>query len=333
MLTFTSYWVFLLLPLPLLIHFLLPTEKNQQSQALRFPFFAAMSNLQATLSTKFFSLRKLIAIIIWALLVTAAANPLWLGEPMAIPQTGRDLMLAIDLSGSMELPDMELHGQAVNRLDAIKSIAGEFINQREGDRLGLILFGSRAYLRAPLTHDRKTINDMLQDASISLAGPQTAIGDAIGLAIKHLDNQQQQSRVLVLLTDGANNSGHVSPIEAAKLAAKHHIKIYTIGLGSDSLTIPGVFGSHTINPSSSLDEKTLETIANTTGGHYFRARDSHSLKQIYQMINKIEPVSVDEIIFRPQSPLYQWPLGLALFLSFILTLNRIQWLPKTKGEA
>lgn len=327
MLTFASPWVFLLLILPLLPRYLLPAAKIEQQSGLRFAFFAQVSQLPTSddVATRLSFLRTAVACLIWLLLIIAAAGPRWLGEPVAIPQTGRDLLLAVDLSGSMELPDMEINGKKINRLQAIKYIAQDFINKRQGDRMGLILFGTRAYLRTPLTYDRQTVNAMLQDASISLAGPKTAIGDAIGLAIKQLLKQPESSRILILLTDGANNSGHVAPIEAAKLAAKNNIKIYTIGFGADRMMVPGVFGQRQINPSADLDETTLQQIADLTGGHYFRAKDTGSLQAIYAQLNKIEPISTDQIVFRPIHPLYPWPLGTALLISVCLALSRIRF--------
>lgn len=329
MLTFAASWIFLILPLPLLIRYVLPPATIQQGPGLRFPLFAELTQKQSSDNSPLhLSLwKKLLAYCLWILLVSAAAGPRWLGDPTVIPQTGRDVLLAVDLSGSMELPDMEMHGKQVNRLDAIKIIASDFINQRQGDRMGLVLFGTRAYLRTPLTYDRQTVKDMLQDASISLAGSKTAIGDAIGLSIKQLLKQPEASRILILLTDGANNSGNVSPIDAAKLAAKNNIKIYTIGFGAEELLIPGVFGQHRINPSADLDETTLQEIANLTGGQYFRAKDSQALRKIYQTLNTIEPITQDEIIFRPIHPLYPWPLSGAIILGVLLMLGHIQLKP------
>ncbi len=170
------------------------------------------------------------------------------GETIVLPQKGRDIMLAVDISGSMKMEDMSIKGQSVSRLAVVKMVGKEFINSRKGDRLGLILFGSRAYLQTPLTFDTKTVQHMLNDATIGLAGMQTAIGDAIGLAAKRLLDISQENRVLILLTDGGNNSGAVSPLSAAKLAAENNIRIYTIGFGADQLTVPTMFGRQTINP-------------------------------------------------------------------------------------
>ena len=155
---------------------------------------------------------------------------------------------------------------------------------------------------------------MLDDASIGLAGQMTAIGDALGLSVKRLMQYPEKSRVLILLTDGSNNSGSVAPIDAATMAAKQHIKIYTIGFGSDKLAIPTVFGTRMINPSNDLDENTLKQIAKITGGKYFRAKNTSSLTKIYQLVNQLEPINADRKTFRPKHPLYPWPLSIALLL-------------------
>ena len=311
---------FLAIPLPLLVYFLLPTAKPVRKQALKIPFFSQISQ-KSTLSlqkNKATLWPLILASIIWLNLVVAAAGPQWLGKAMPIQQSGRDILLAVDISGSMELPDMLINNQQVDRLTAIKIIASQFIQQRIGDRLGLIVFGSKAYLQTPLTFDRSTVEHMLQDTSIGLAGTQTAIGDAIGLAIKRLQNQPESQRLLILLTDGANNSGVTDPITAAKLAAKYKIRVYTIGFGAEELKIPGLFQTHIINPSMELDEKTLQTIAALTGGQYFRAKNTKSLQAIYQHLNKIEPIVSDQAFYRPEQPCYYWPLSIALLLSIAM---------------
>ena len=237
--------------------------------------------------------------------------------------SGRDLMLAVDLSGSMEARDFELNGQAVNRLTATKSVAGEFIQRREGDRLGLILFGEQAYLQTPLTFDRATVHTLLMESVIGLAGKKTAIGDAIGLAVKRLQESTGDSRVLILLTDGANTAGEVAPIKAAELAASIGLKIYTIGVGADEIIVQSLLGHRRINPSQELDEKTLRAIADKTGAQYFRARNTRELEQIYKLLDKLEPVEAEALHFRPTSALFFWPLGIALLLTALLVVTRV----------
>jgi Ca-activated chloride channel family protein len=316
--------VLLLLPLPWLVRRYAPVVDQQQPTALKVPFFSALQRIAAT-KTQSFSLsrwRQNLAYGIWALLILAAAGPQWLGQAVHLPQTGRDIMLAVDLSGSMQIPDMSLSGIQSNRLDVVKKIAQRFIQERMGDRLGLILFGSRAYLQTPLTFDRVTVRSMLDDATIGLAGPQTAIGDALGLAIKRLADTPKESRVIVLLTDGGNNSGVIQPLQAAKLAASMGIRIYTIGLGADSLMVPGPFGAQMVNPSSDLDEETLQTIARLKGGSFFRAKDTDALQRAYRELDRLEPVAREQAVFRPVMPLYPWPLGLALLMSVAIGYRR-----------
>ncbi len=219
------------------------------------------------------------AALAWLFLLIAAARPQWLGDPITLPQAGRNLMLAIDVSGSMETPDMTLDGNQTSRLNAVKQVAGDFIEHRGNDRVGLILFGTQAYLQAPLTFDHTTVRHFLDEAVIGVAGRETAIGDAIGLVIKRLRKAPGGKGVLILLTDGQNTSGNVSPIQAAKLAAQTGLRIYTIGIGADRMRVQGLLGSRLINPSTNLDEATLKTIAHTTGGRYFRARSLTDLNR------------------------------------------------------
>jgi len=215
---------------------------------------------------------------------------------------------------------MQLGQQVTDRLTAVKAVAGNFIEHRKGDRLGLILFGDQAYLQTPLTFDRETVRTLLNEAAIGLAGKSTAIGDAIGLAVKRLRERPAENRVLILLTDGANTSGSVDPLKAADLAAREGVRIYTIGVGADEMLVRGFFGTQRV-PSNELDEATLTAIAQKTGGQYFRARDIESLQKIYALLDKLEPVSQDEETFRPIHELYAWPLSGALLLTALLALG------------
>ncbi len=326
MISFEWIWAFLFLPLPWLIRRRLPPAEKTTGPALRIPFFEAVMALetkQAHTRKTPTRLRLWLMVAIWLLLVTATARPQWLGEALTLPLTGRDLMLAIDISGSMEIPDFDFNGQQATRLQVVKHVAGDFIERRIGDRIGLILFGTRAYLQTPLTFDRDTVKDMLHDATIGLAGKETAIGDAIGLAIKRLLESGNQQQVLILLTDGANTTGEVKPIQAAQLAARAGMKIYTIGVGAEQMrvNVPTMLGSQVVNPSKDLDERTLRLIAEQTGGEYFRARDRKELERIYEQLDELEPREQDEELFRPVQQLYYWPLGGALLLSTLLALS------------
>lgn len=308
-------WLLWLAPLPLLMG-LLPPRKREEA-ALRVPFFSRARALQEAQAKSFRgkSFRYLILWMIWLSTLVAATNPQWVGEPLTTPSSGRDLLLAVDISGSMQIEDMQLHGRSVNRLVAIKKVVGDFVEGRKNDRLGLILFGSQAYLQAPLTYDRHTVGVLLDEAQIGFAGEKTAIGDAIGLAVKRLRSRPDASRVLVLLTDGANTSGELTPQRAAELARLENINIYTIGFGAEEMLVPGVFGSRRINPSEDLDEETMQAVADLTGGQYFRARNIEELDRIHRELDRLEPVEQDAQTYRPLRALFYWPLALALGLS------------------
>ncbi|MGR8951600.1 MAG: vWA domain-containing protein [Gammaproteobacteria bacterium] len=325
MIHFVWPWLIAALPLPWLIRYLLPPVQPVEQAALKVPFLDDFSGgkIGAVSQPKQWPLW--LAITAWLLLVIAGTRPQWLGEPVEQAVSGRDLMLAIDLSGSMEEQDFFINKQQVDRLTAAKSVAGDFIERRVGDRIGLILFGSQAYLQTPLTFDRKTVRTLLNEAAIGLAGDNTAIGDAIGLAVKRLQKQQADSRVLILMTDGANTAGEVSPLKAAELAADKQLKIYTIGIGADEMIVRTLFGAHKVNPSRDLDEKTLLDIAQKTGGRYFRARNASELNNIYMLLDKLEPVKKDSQYFRPRRELFYWPLALALALTGVISASRLRW--------
>ncbi len=318
MLEFAWSWVFLLLPLPLLMRSLLPRHDKQQS-ALLVPFYSTVEPLvQSQKQEATLSWLKLITLsIIWLSLVTSAARPQWLGEPIDLPSSGRDLLLAVDISGSMDTRDMRTGGQNIDRLTVVKYVVGQFVERRAQDRLGLILFGTNAYLQAPLTFDRTTVNTLLQEAQLGFAGEKTAIGEAIGLAIKRLQDRPESSRVVILLTDGANTAGTVAPLQAAELAQQAKVKIYTIGVGADEITMRSLFDprGRSFNPSRDLDEDTLTKIAELTGGQYFRARNPDELFEIYGKLDELEPIEQDPETFRPIQTLFIWPLLVGLFLS------------------
>jgi Ca-activated chloride channel family protein len=323
MIYFEWPWIFLAAPVPLILRLLMPPADAIREAALRVPSLDPFNMDTAGQSEMGVRRRWLLlsALLSWLLLVSAAAHPIWMGDPVELPVSGRDLMLAVDLSGSMQIEDMVMDGKQMNRLAAIKEVAGNFIERRIGDRIGLILFGSQAYVQTPLTFDRKTVQAMLQDSAIGLAGEQTAIGDAIGLAVKRLLQNPQGNKVLVLLTDGASNAGEVQPLKAAELAAKDGLTIYTIGVGADEMLVNTIFGSQRVNPSSDLDEKTLSEIARITGGRYFRARDGKQLEGIYTMLDKLYPVAQDKQTIRPQRALFYWPLGASMALAGLLILQ------------
>lgn len=322
-------WLLAALPLPLLA-MLLPPAPAAQPPALRFPFAGAWSAASAGGRGTRRGTRLAVAALAWLLLVVAAARPQHVGETVRLPVMGRSIMLAVDLSGSMQTPDMRSGDDAVSRLTAVKAVAGDFIKRRVGDRLGLILFGDQAYLQAPLTFDRQTVLTLLDEAQIGLAGQSTAIGDAIGLAIKRLRDEPAGNRVLILLTDGASNSGSIDPLKAADLAAEEGVRIFTIGVGADRGQA-GAFGLPQ-GGDDDLDEGALRAIAQKTHGEYFRASDVASLRKIYGLIDQIVPRSKDEQSWRPVDELYFWPLGGALALSVLIALSSLAAWPRRQFD-
>lgn len=329
-------WVALLAPLPWLVRSLTPPAHNREP-ALRAPFFQEWRQLSESSggTSRASGIASLLVLwLLWLLLLTAAARPVWIGEPIEIPNSGRDLMLAVDISGSMRIEDMQLGQVVARRIDAVRQLGADFIGRRKGDRLGLILFGSNAYVQSPLSFDTSTVKRFLLEARIGFAGQETAIGDAIGLAVKRLKERPAESRVLILLTDGQDTASSVQPLDAARLAASEAIRIYTIGIGADAMTLPGIFGSsfgsRQVNPSAELDEASLQEIAQITGGQYFRARNPGELAGIYQLLDQLEPVEQDAATYRPRQALGYLPLLLALLLSFGLAL-RHAWLSSRWG--
>lgn len=327
MMAFQWPWLGLILPLPFLLRWLLPAEPQTQQAALIVPF---LDDLPANGPTTFSTQQRWplrMAAFAWVFLVIACTRPQWLGEPLELAVNGRDLMLAVDVSGSMEQKDFVIKDKRYDRLTATKYVVSDFVKRRVGDRIGLILFGTQAYLHVPLTFDRQTVETLLNEAFIGITEdePQTSIGDAIGLAVKRLQDEKNDSRVLILLTDGANTAGELSPLKAAEIAAEHQLKIYTIGIGADEILVRGLFGTRRVNPSADLDEKTLQAIADTTGGRYFRARNTEELEQIYLILDQLEPVEKDKQFFRPRSELYVWPLALSMALAALLAVGRLRW--------
>ena len=327
MFEFENLWMALLLPTPLLVYFAVGAQRTSDA-ALRVPFLQSLQSLQqAATYKKKSNVRQLIRnaaailglAITWLLLVASLCRPVIVGEAIVLPTEARDLMLALDISGSMEETDMQLNGRSARRIDAVKQVLADFTQRRSGDRMGLILFADQAYLQVPLTHDTATVAQLLGEAQLGFAGQKTAIGDAIGLSVKRLMERPAESRVLILLTDGANNAGSVSPRDAAGFAAENAITIHTVGVGAEVVVERSLFGTHRRNPSRDLDERTRQSIAAQTGGQYFRARNSEELESIYTELDRLEPVEQDDEVVRPRHQLFHWPLGLALGL-FMLQL-------------
>ena len=358
MIHFEWLWAYALLALPLLFRWLLKPVQSARQTALRVPFLSDFERLHQGRGASSRRLLLAFAALAWLLFVIALSRPQWLGEYAQAPVSGRDLMLAVDVSGSMKEADFVIGGVRVSRIDAARIVGGDFIRRREGDRLGLIVFGGRPYLQMPLSFDTAAVARMLDETFIGLAEEkETAIGDAIGLALKRLRRRHSESgghgesderggrgerggsgesdesdesgghdgrgeRVLILLTDGANNAGRLSPQVAADLAAKENMKIYTIGIGADADML-GHFG--TFFGRSRLDERTLKAIAERTGGRYFRARNTPELAEIYRVLDQLEVIERDPEVFRTRRALYPWPLAAALLVAAALLLLRSGW--------
>lgn len=258
----------------------------------------------------------------WMLLCLAAARPQRLGPEIAPAQAGRDLQLVLDLSASMGQEDMQLGGGAVDRLTAAKAVLSDFIDRRAGDRLGLIVFGDRAFALTPLTADRDSVRQQLNDTQLGLVGRSTALGDAMGLATKRLQAQPAKQRVVIVLTDGVSNSGILDPQRAAQIAHDAGVRIYTIAFGGDGQGV-SLFGFQLpMGGDDEVDEDGLRKIAETTGGRFYRARDADELAGIYSQIDRLEPTRHAGLPLRPRIELYPWPLGMAMGIGLLALLMR-----------
>jgi len=302
-------WTLVLLPLPFLVWRFLPPHR-ERVEGLRFPFFrriAQAAGAEARPGAVVLSRSRLqmgAAIIVWALIVLALAQPQRVGAPVERVKAARDVVLAIDISGSMDARDFEdASGERLQRLDAVKRVVSEFIAGREGDRMGLIVFGSKAYVQAPLTEDLDTILELLGRTEVGMAGPHTALGDAIGLAIRTFEASEIEQRLLILLSDGSDTSSAMSPVNAAEIAASEGVEIYTVGVGD-----PEASGE------SRVDLAALQDIARRTGGAYFYASDAEALTEVYERIDALAPRETETLSYRPRRSLAHWPLGIAVLV-------------------
>lgn len=324
-------WLLLALPLPWLARRMLPPARSA-SAALRVPYGQRLDAIAAAGKLARGGRAGWWLWLAWALLCVAAARPQQLGDALQPPQAGRDLMLAVDLSGSMGEEDMALGGAVVDRLTAAKAVIADFLDRRRGDRVGLLVFGQKAYALAPLTLDLDSVRQQLRDSVVGLAGRETAIGDAIGLAVKRLRAQADGtrtpgSRVLVLLTDGVSNAGQLAPLKAAELARDNGVRVHTIAFGGEGGDL-SVFGFRMPLPGGddSMDEATLQRIAQVTGGRAFRARDTAELAGIYAEIDRLEPVRRPGERVQPRIERYPWPLGAALLCALLgFALPGLRW--------
>jgi Ca-activated chloride channel family protein len=313
MLEFAWPWMFALLPLPLLVWWWLPPYRARLA-SVQVPFFERLAAAtgqtpqRGAVVLQRRAVQMIAAIVIWLLIVAALARPQWVGDPLTHEVSARDLILAVDISGSMDQPDFRnADGQMLTRLDGVKRVIREFIGRRHGDRIALILFGTRAYVQVPFTQDLATAELLLEQTQVGMAGQQTAIGDAIGLSIKTLENSTAKQKLLILLTDGNDTASRVPPEHAADIARQNGVVVYTIGVGD-----PAASGENRV------DLGALQTVASTTGGHFFRAEDGAQLQAIYADIDRLAPVKLQTLSWRPKLPLFQWPLGAAVLLSLLL---------------
>ncbi|MCB1483437.1 MAG: VWA domain-containing protein [Hyphomicrobiaceae bacterium] len=309
MIEFAWPWAFAALPLPLLAWWLLPPYREQRA-SVQIPFFARVAEAtgqtprKGAVIVRRLPLQMIAAAVIWVLVVTALAQPQRVGKPITHDISARDMMLAIDISGSMDQSDFKAaNKEMMRRIDGVKQVVDAFIARRKGDRIGLILFGNKAYIQAPFTQDLSTVRTLLDQTQVGMAGQQTAIGDAIGLAIKAFESSKAQQKMLILLTDGNDTASRVPPAHAADIASQHGLVIYTIGVGD-----PNATGENRV------DFPTLRTVASTTHGSFFQAENGEQLEGIYADIDKLAPVKLQTETWRPKLPLFQWPLGMAAII-------------------
>lgn len=302
-------WLLALLPLPLLVWWLWPPY-GERTRAIRVPFFDELAKAtgqtpaRGAVILRGNWLRRVLAPVCWVLAVLALAGPQRLEPPIERTESARDLLLAIDLSGSMATPDfLDPQGQRISRLDAVKGVVDDFVARRATDRIGLIVFGTNAFPQAPLTLDHAAVRQLLDELRVGMAGEQTAIGDAIGVAVKMTAQSQQRERVLILLTDGNDTAGRIPAEKAAEIAKATHIVIHTIGIGD-----PEAKGENRV------DLDALKRIAAATGGRSFRGENREQLADIYSLLDRMTPSKVKHSVYRPKVKLYYYPLGAALLL-------------------
>jgi Ca-activated chloride channel family protein len=314
-LTLEWWWMCLLLPLPLIFrHY----RRAHAQAAIMLPHASGLNKDNAPQS----AITPIVLAFAWSLLVVAACRPVWLGEAVEFHPKHRDMMLVVDLSYSMSKKDMRHEGEYIDRLSAVKNVVSDFIDKRKGDRVGLVLFADHAYLQTPLTLDRDTVREQLNQTVLKLIGTQTAIGDGIGLATKTFIDGDAPQRVMILLSDGGNTAGVIDPLEAANIAKKYNTTIYTIGVGAGEMQVNDFFMTRTVNTADDLDEDTLTQVAEITGGRYFRAKDAKQLHGIYETINQLQPISTATQSWRPQTEWFGLPLAVSMILFVFVIVRR-----------
>lgn len=316
-----------LLLLPLVVYFMFPAIKKTYGDALKVPFLADIKQIQSVsgkgISFKpavFSAIKIFLLALVWVLMVLALCRPQWVGKPIPVKNEGREILLVVDISNSMSEEDFQYKNKMYSRLTAVKNVIDNFIDKRTSDRIGLVLFGTQAYLQAPLTYDKQSVKEILWNTDAGMAGNSTSIGDAVGVALKNLAESEgkPENKVIILLTDGENNDGSLSLPQAIALAKEEGVKIYTIGAGSDSENFFG--GLFSIPVNTGLDEESLQALAEETKGNYFRAKDVNSLFQIYNEIDKLEPMTSEGRYVQEVKELYPYAAAMALILFMILVL-------------
>jgi Ca-activated chloride channel family protein len=305
-------WALVLLPLPLLVWWLAPPHREQVS-ALRITFFEeTVEAVGATPQSGAMVLRRrwlqrVVTALVWCLLVVGLTKPQVIGEPIVRTEASRDVMLAIDLSGSMDYKDFpDTNGTMSRRLEGVQRVVDNFVAERSDDRIGLIVFGDTAYLQLPFTRDLESARALVDLMDVGMAGPRTAIGDAIGLAIKNFETSELDRKLLILLTDGNDTASKMTPINAAAIAAENDIVIYTIGVGDTEAT-----------GEDQVDFAALEAVSKRTGGAFFEAVDEDALAEVYARIDELSVADVQTTEWRPRTSLMQWPVGAALLLALL----------------
>ena len=329
MFSFYWPWAALLLPLPWLIRRFWPRPHGATDAYTHGDNSTLLHPALGRLASTFVAARSLthagsrtqlaVLALLWAALVVTLMQPQWLEPYTEVRTEGYDLMLAVDTSRSMEALDFTVEGRQVTRMAVIKGVLARFIKAREGDRIGIVVFGSQAFVLSPMTLDMRALHTLLDGVVSRMAGNGTAIGDAIGVSVKKLRERPEGSRVLILVTDGENTEGSMPPVLAAQVAAHEGIRIYTIGVGSKGL-VPFFEEGEMKQVEMEIDEDLLTEVANITGGAYFRATDTGALEKIYQQIDALEKTQAESRSVMIARPLYRWPLGLALLLLFLLGL-------------
>lgn len=336
MLHFYYPWFALLLPLPFFVRLLSPAKNKCEKVSVPEIYFPSLNRLKGIFPVYSESSKPtnrlffFLLFLFWVFLVFALMQPEKIDQYLQIKNKGYDLMLAVDTSGSMQAVDFSTHNKIISRLDVTKDVVGKFVRGRQGDRVGLITFGENAYLHVPLTLDTLTVSKMLNDTVSGMAGNATAIGDSIGLAVRTLRERPKGSRVLILLTDGEDNSSSIPPLEAAKLAKQYDIRIYTIGIGKGGyVPFPNPNGGYGM-AQVPVDEELLKQISALTGGQYFQATDQKALESIYAKIDELEKSEANHSMFFIREPLYFYPLSIAISLLFTISIYQI--LSNKKGN-